>query len=40
MQLECLAYTGFSEDNDTLMYWTVGESYTEDYEELDVSLKL
>ncbi|XP_047458044.1 LOW QUALITY PROTEIN: interleukin-1 receptor type 1-like [Mugil cephalus] len=38
-ELMCLAYTGFNEDNETLMYWTVNETYTEDYEELSESWK-
>lgn len=37
VQLECLAYVGYSEDNETFMYWTVDGADTEDYEELSES---
>lgn len=39
MELKCLALTGFSEDNETIMYWTVDGVYTEDDEELEESWK-
>ncbi|XP_044073766.1 interleukin-1 receptor type 1 isoform X2 [Siniperca chuatsi] len=38
-ELKCLAYIGFSDDNETLMYWTVDETYAEDHNELDESWK-
>lgn len=38
-ELKCLAYVGFSEDNETFMYWTVNGTYPEDDEELDESWK-
>ncbi|XP_040004639.1 interleukin-1 receptor type 1 isoform X2 [Xiphias gladius] len=38
-ELKCLAYIGFSEDSDTLMYWTVDGTYTEDHDELEESWK-
>ncbi|XP_026152178.1 interleukin-1 receptor-like 2 [Mastacembelus armatus] len=38
-ELKCLAYIGFSEDNDILMYWTIDREFTEDYKELNQSLK-
>uniref|UniRef100_A0A3P8UAE9 Interleukin-1 receptor accessory protein-like 1 n=1 Tax=Amphiprion percula TaxID=161767 RepID=A0A3P8UAE9_AMPPE len=39
VELKCSAYTGFTEDNETSMYWTVDDSFTEDHEELTESLK-
>ncbi|XP_069388485.1 interleukin-1 receptor type 1 isoform X2 [Paralichthys olivaceus] len=33
-ELQCLAYIGFSEDPKTLMYWTVGDIFPEDYREV------
>ncbi|XP_070770818.1 interleukin-1 receptor type 1 [Enoplosus armatus] len=38
-ELKCLAYIGFSDDNETLMYWTVDGTYSEDHEELNESWK-
>ncbi|XP_038577073.1 interleukin-1 receptor type 1-like [Micropterus salmoides] len=38
-ELKCLAYIGFSDDNDTQMYWTVNETYIEDHKELYESWK-
>ncbi|XP_053184275.1 interleukin-18 receptor 1 [Scomber japonicus] len=31
-ELQCLAYIGFSEDNETLIYWTIDEKDAEEYE--------
>nr|XP_046259684.1 interleukin-1 receptor type 1-like isoform X2 [Scatophagus argus] len=39
VELRCLAYVGFSEDNDILMYWTVNSTYADDYKELNESWK-
>ncbi|XP_071337363.1 interleukin-1 receptor type 1 isoform X2 [Trachinotus anak] len=36
-ELTCLAYLGYSEDNQTSMYWTVDDNFSEDYEELEES---
>ncbi|XP_040913976.1 interleukin-1 receptor type 1 [Toxotes jaculatrix] len=38
-ELTCLAYIGFSEDNDTLMYWIINGTYAEDHKELQQSWK-
>ncbi|XP_054602601.1 interleukin-1 receptor type 1 isoform X3 [Nothobranchius furzeri] len=34
-ELQCLVYTGFSEDPEILMYWTINGIYISDYEELN-----
>ncbi|XP_041662996.1 interleukin-1 receptor type 1-like [Cheilinus undulatus] len=39
VELKCLAYIGFSEDNETLIYWTVDGIYAEDHDELHESWK-
>ncbi|CAK6968534.1 interleukin-18 receptor 1 [Scomber scombrus] len=36
-ELKCLAYIGFSNDTGTLIYWTIGDFYAEDYKEFDQS---
>ncbi|XP_070694240.1 interleukin-1 receptor type 1-like [Pempheris klunzingeri] len=38
-ELKCLAYIGFSEDNETLIFWTVDGDYSEDHKELHHSWK-
>lgn len=37
VELKCSAYAGFTEDNETSMFWTVDDSFTEDHEELSES---
>ncbi|KAM8854854.1 interleukin-1 receptor-like 2 isoform 2-T2 [Spinachia spinachia] len=37
VELKCLASIGFSEDRETLMYWTVNETYSEAHKELGFS---
>ncbi|XP_022068384.2 interleukin-1 receptor type 1-like [Acanthochromis polyacanthus] len=39
VQLNCSAYTGFAEDYETSIYWTVNDSFSEDHKELNVSSK-
>ncbi|TNN36064.1 Interleukin-1 receptor type 2 [Liparis tanakae] len=39
-ELSCSAYIGFSDDDETLMFWTVNETHTEDQQGLEVSLSL
>ncbi|XP_030614354.1 interleukin-1 receptor type 1 [Archocentrus centrarchus] len=39
-ELQCLAYIGFSEDNETLMYWTFDNNYIEDIKEISESEKI
>ncbi|XP_008299812.1 interleukin-1 receptor type 1 [Stegastes partitus] len=36
-ELKCLAYTGFAEENETSMYWTVDGSFTEEHKGLSES---
>uniref|UniRef100_A0A8C3G920 Interleukin 1 receptor type 1 n=1 Tax=Cyclopterus lumpus TaxID=8103 RepID=A0A8C3G920_CYCLU len=38
-ELHCYAYIGFSDDDETLMYWTVNETHTDEHQELAVSFK-
>ncbi|XP_059198205.1 interleukin-1 receptor type 1 [Centropristis striata] len=38
-ELNCLALIGHCEDNETVMYWTVGEAYVEDHKELNETSK-
>ncbi|KAF1382874.1 hypothetical protein PFLUV_G00148350 [Perca fluviatilis] len=39
VELQCLAYIGVSENEETEMYWTVGNNYSDDYEGLTASWK-
>lgn len=38
-ELKCLAYIGFGEDPDIVMYWTVDGKFVEEYEGLVESWK-
>ncbi|KAM4557759.1 interleukin-1 receptor type 1 isoform 2-T2 [Odontesthes bonariensis] len=38
-ELQCLAYTGYREDPEVLMYWTVDSDFLENYEELNETWK-
>uniref|UniRef100_A0A3Q4MP97 Interleukin-1 receptor type 1-like n=1 Tax=Neolamprologus brichardi TaxID=32507 RepID=A0A3Q4MP97_NEOBR len=39
VELQCLAFIGYSEDNESSLHWTVGKDYAEDLEEISVSRK-
>ncbi|XP_041806584.1 interleukin-1 receptor-like 2 [Chelmon rostratus] len=39
VELKCLAYMGASEDNETLMFWTVDTTDSDDLDELSLSTK-
>ncbi|XP_072253569.1 interleukin-1 receptor-like 2 [Leuresthes tenuis] len=38
-ELQCLAYTGYTEDPEVLMFWTVDSDFTDLYEELNETWK-
>lgn len=37
--LRCLAYIGYIEDNEILMYWTIDSVYADEYQEFNESWK-
>lgn len=39
VELQCLAFIGYSEDSESSVHWTVGKDYAEDLEEITVSRK-
>uniref|UniRef100_A0A3P9DJF0 Uncharacterized protein n=1 Tax=Maylandia zebra TaxID=106582 RepID=A0A3P9DJF0_9CICH len=38
VELQCLAFIGYSEDNESSLHWTVGKDYAEDLEEINTCL--
>uniref|UniRef100_A0A3Q3CHU5 Interleukin-1 receptor type 1-like n=1 Tax=Haplochromis burtoni TaxID=8153 RepID=A0A3Q3CHU5_HAPBU len=38
VELQCLAFIGYSEDNESSLHWTVGKDFAEDLEEINTCL--